>query len=55
MTRRIRIFALIGASVTSICINLQAQDAVGFRDQVAPILQEHCVACHCAKRAEGGY
>ncbi|MFN5394370.1 MAG: c-type cytochrome domain-containing protein [Planctomycetota bacterium] len=55
MIRRIRIFALIGASVTSICINLQAQDAVGFRNQVAPILQEHCVACHCAKRAEGGY
>lgn len=29
--------------------------AIRFADQVAPILQENCVACHCAKRAEGGY
>lgn len=28
---------------------------ISFREQVAPILQEHCVACHGAKRAEGGY
>jgi hypothetical protein len=28
---------------------------VSFREQIAPILQEHCVACHGAKRAEGGY
>ena len=36
----------------------QAQDAeptVGFRSQVAPILVENCVACHSAKKAEGGY
>jgi WD40 repeat protein len=32
-----------------------AQAPVRFADQVAPVLQEHCVACHCAKRAEGGY
>lgn len=38
--------------------NAQAQDsapAVGFRSQVAPILVEKCVACHSAKKAEGGY
>lgn len=34
---------------------LSAQDSVSFRQHVAPILLEHCVACHCAKRAEGGY
>lgn len=34
---------------------IRAQDTVNFREQVAPILQEHCIACHCAKRAEGGY
>jgi len=28
---------------------------VSFREHIAPILQEHCVACHGAKRAEGGY
>lgn len=36
------------------CVHpLQAE--VSFREQIAPILQEHCVACHGAKRAEGGY
>jgi hypothetical protein len=35
--------------------NLAAQDSISFSDQIAPILQEHCVACHCAKRAEGNY
>jgi hypothetical protein len=33
----------------------QGQSPVLFREQVAPLLQEHCVACHGAKRAEGGY
>lgn len=28
---------------------------ISFRRQIAPILQEHCVACHGAKKAEGGY
>ncbi len=34
---------------------LAAQAPISFREQIAPILQEHCIACHCAKRAEGGY
>jgi len=34
---------------------LLAQTPVSFKEQIAPILQEHCVACHGAKRAEGGY
>lgn len=29
--------------------------SVSFSREVAPILQEHCVACHSAKNAEGGY
>ncbi|MFM8396526.1 MAG: c-type cytochrome domain-containing protein, partial [Pirellula sp.] len=53
--RRFWFFTLITACIASSHIGLQAQEAVSFRDQVAPILQEHCVACHCAKRAEGGY
>lgn len=28
---------------------------VSFRGEIAPILIEHCVACHCAKKAEGSY
>ena len=32
-----------------------ADEAVSFRREVAPILLEHCVACHNAKQAEGGY
>ncbi len=29
--------------------------AVSFRSQIAPILRDHCLACHSAKLAEGGY
>lgn len=38
-------------------LDAQAQDpaSVGFRSQVAPILIDKCVACHSAKKAEGGY
>lgn len=32
-----------------------AQEPISFRTQIAPILVEHCVACHSAKKAEGGY
>lgn len=30
-------------------------EPISFRKQIAPILLEHCVACHGAKKAEGGY
>ncbi len=33
----------------------RSQEKVSFRSQIAPIFQEHCVACHGPKRAEGGY
>mgnify|MGYP001297356514 CR=1 FL=1 len=44
-------------SVLSIgCLSVTAADEpVSFRRDIAPILQEHCVACHSAKKAEGGY
>ncbi|MCU0716345.1 MAG: hypothetical protein MUD03_09470 [Pirellula sp.] len=32
-----------------------AEKDISFRTEIAPILQEHCVACHGAKRADGGY
>lgn len=32
-----------------------AQVPISFVSQVAPILQQHCVACHGPRKAEGGY
>lgn len=32
-----------------------ADEPVSFRRDIAPILQAHCVACHSAKKSEGGY
>lgn len=32
-----------------------AEDPVSFRRDIAAILQDNCVACHSAKKAEGGY
>ena len=32
-----------------------AAEPVSFRSQIAPVLIDHCVACHGAKKAEGGY
>lgn len=44
-------FAALFSAVTS----SPAEEKVSFRSDVAPILLEHCVACHGAKKAEGGY
>ncbi len=41
--------AIIPASESS------GQSPATFREQIAPILLEHCVSCHGAKRSEGGY
>lgn len=35
--------------------SLYAAEPISFRQDIAPILLEHCVACHSAKKAEGGY
>ena len=29
--------------------------SVSFRSEIAPIMLDHCLACHGAKKAEGGY
>ncbi len=34
---------------------LRAEESVSFRSDIAPILLEHCLACHGPKNAEGGY
>ncbi len=44
-----QIFALLFAPF------LRSEDTVSFRADVAPILLDNCVACHNAKKAEGGY
>lgn len=31
------------------------EQQISFRSDIAPVLQEHCVACHGARKAEGGY
>lgn len=33
----------------------KAQEGVSFRGQIAPLLRDHCLACHGPKKAEGGY
>ena len=32
-----------------------ADGKVSFREEIAPLLRDHCLACHGAKKAEGGY
>lgn len=34
---------------------LRAAEPVSFRNQIAPLLLEHCTSCHGPKKAEGGY
>lgn len=55
MTIRCLSLPIVFAGLAALPVCGAAQDAVSFRDQIAPILQDNCVACHCAKRAEGGY
>ncbi|AMV34921.1 WD domain, G-beta repeat [Pirellula sp. SH-Sr6A] len=43
----------LGTSVPS--LSADEPKEISFRRDIAPILQEHCVACHGAKRADGGY
>ncbi len=43
-----------------LCVSLasalaSAAEPVSFRSQIAPVLLEHCLACHGPKKAEGGY
>lgn len=36
-------------------LHVRADEPVSFRSDVAPILRDNCIACHCARKAEGGY
>ncbi len=51
---RIHSLFLIAAILVS-TNTVRAADTVSFRNDIAPILLDHCVACHGAKNSEGGY
>lgn len=54
MTRYVVGFLVIGfVALTNVPVN--GDEPVSFRGQVAPILLDHCYACHGPKKAEGGY
>ncbi len=42
-----------------LCVPAFGDDAttgsISFRGEIAPILLDNCLACHCVKKAEGGY
>lgn len=47
-----------GLMIVVVCfpsLSGQAAEPVSFRNQIAPLLLEHCAACHGPKKAEGGY
>src|SRR5690606_539095 len=55
-----RYYRFVGA--IAFCFGLSSHVAVGadeaavsFRSDIAPILLDNCLACHGAKKAEGGY
>lgn len=47
--------ACFGISLQGMAMASPKEDPISFRSQVAPLVLEHCVACHGAKKAEGGY
>lgn len=48
-------FLLASTSTSPLPADETAEEAVSFRNDVAPILLENCLACHGAKKSEGGY
>lgn len=53
MSRQICLPIIIVGVVTAAAYG--ADSPVSFRREIAPILQDSCLACHGAKKAEGGY
>ena len=49
------LFATLGTADPFVTTDLIAAEPVSFRRDIAPILISNCVACHGAKKAEGGY
>ena len=53
-----QLFKLLAGAWLTLCgLSLygSATEPVSFRNQIAPLLLEHCTACHGPKKAEGGY
>ncbi len=48
-------FLALGSFFVCCLGTVHADEPVSFRRDVAPLLLENCVACHSAKKAEGGY
>src|SRR6056297_112691 len=44
-----------GAVVAGFASAVEPSSTTSFRAQIAPILRDRCLACHNAKKAEGGY
>lgn len=42
-------------SVLAVGVDVGVAETISFRRDIAPLLQEHCIACHRHDRAEGGY
>ena len=54
LSRFVLVLAAVACFVIA-CDSSNADDKVSFRGQIAPLLRDHCLACHGAKKAEGGY
>ncbi len=52
---RMNVIGLLLAGVLSHSGAGEAADPISFREQIAPLLLDNCVACHGVKNAEGGY
>ncbi len=50
---KLRLIILWGSMIAS--ESLVAQEQISFARQIASIVVDNCVACHGAKKAEGGY
>jgi len=56
MNRRNKLaFVAIGFCLSLVSSRTPATEVISFSKDIAPIFQEYCVACHGAKKAEGGY
>lgn len=47
--------SLLVAAFTVVTATAEEPAAVSFSKEVAPLLKEHCLACHNPRKAEGGY
>ena len=50
-----KIPAIFFLVVSTLAYGEEPASSVSFRTQIAPILYQQCIACHGARRAEGGY